>query len=94
MKAHRRVCAGIDLSCARSQLSFLGRAFHAHMIDARSNAAPRRVLALAREGYSWGTIKLGDLGESLTYGGFVKLATSIGGRVWVRFIARCRRLHS
>jgi L-2-hydroxyglutarate oxidase LhgO len=35
---------------------------------------PNAVLAFAREGYSFSTINLGDLFESLTYSGFVKLA--------------------
>ncbi len=35
---------------------------------------PNAVLAFAREGYSFTTINLGDLFETLTYSGFVKLA--------------------
>ncbi len=35
---------------------------------------PNAVLAFAREGYSFSTINLGDLMESLTYSGFIKLA--------------------
>ncbi len=35
---------------------------------------PNAVLAFAREGYNFGTINLGDLFESLTYPGFIKLA--------------------
>ncbi|HET7814743.1 MAG TPA: L-2-hydroxyglutarate oxidase, partial [Candidatus Baltobacteraceae bacterium] len=35
---------------------------------------PNAVLAFAREGYSFTTINLGDLMESLTYSGFIKLA--------------------
>jgi L-2-hydroxyglutarate oxidase LhgO len=35
---------------------------------------PNAVLAFAREGYSFSTINLGDLFESLTYPGFIKLA--------------------
>ncbi|MGZ3517467.1 MAG: L-2-hydroxyglutarate oxidase [Vulcanimicrobiaceae bacterium] len=36
---------------------------------------PNAVLAFAREGYNFTTIKLGDLFESLTYPGFIKLAS-------------------
>ena len=35
---------------------------------------PNAVLAFAREGYSFSTINIGDLFETLTYSGFVKLA--------------------
>jgi L-2-hydroxyglutarate oxidase LhgO len=35
---------------------------------------PNAVLAFAREGYSFSTINLGDLLESVTYSGFIKLA--------------------
>ncbi len=35
---------------------------------------PNAVLAFAREGYTFTTINLGDLAESLTYSGFIKLA--------------------
>lgn len=35
---------------------------------------PNAVLAFSREGYSFTTINLGDLMESLTYSGFIKLA--------------------
>ena len=35
---------------------------------------PNAVLAFAREGYSFSTINAGDLFESLTYSGFIKLA--------------------
>ena len=34
---------------------------------------PNAVLALAREGYSWSSINLGDLGEVLRYPGFYRL---------------------
>jgi L-2-hydroxyglutarate oxidase LhgO len=36
---------------------------------------PNAVLAFAREGYNFTTINLGDLFESLTYPGFIKLAS-------------------
>jgi len=35
---------------------------------------PNAVLALAREGYTWGTVNLRDLGEVLSYPGFYRLA--------------------
>ena len=47
------------------------------------------MLALAREGYSWCHINLRDLGESLTYPGFLRLAMKYWktglGEVWRSF---------
>jgi (S)-2-hydroxyglutarate dehydrogenase len=44
------------------------------MIEGGVECGPNAVLALAREGYTWGTISPRDLLESLTYPGFLKLA--------------------
>jgi L-2-hydroxyglutarate oxidase len=52
---------------------FLGVHF-TRMIHGGVECGPNAVLALAREGYNWRTISLRDLGESLTYPGFLKLA--------------------
>ena len=41
-------------------------------------AGPNAVLAFAREGYSWGHVRLSELAETLAYPGFWKLA----GRYW------------
>ena len=52
---------------------------------------PNAVLAFAREGYSFTTINMGDLLESLTYSGFIKLAgkyMSIGMGEMYRDIVR------
>lgn len=43
-------------------------------IDGHVHAGPNAVLALAREGYSWGTIKPKELARSLAYPGMVRLA--------------------
>ena len=43
-------------------------------IDGHVHAGPNAVLALAREGYSWGTVKPKELLGSLTYPGMIKLA--------------------
>jgi (S)-2-hydroxyglutarate dehydrogenase len=43
-------------------------------IDGSVHAGPNAVLALAREGYRWRTIRLGDVAETLRYGGFLRLA--------------------
>ncbi len=44
------------------------------MIDGSRHAGPNAVLAFSREGYRWLTINPADLFETLTYGGFWKLA--------------------
>jgi (S)-2-hydroxyglutarate dehydrogenase len=43
-------------------------------IDGSVHAGPNAVLALAREGYSWGTVRPGELARSLVYPGMLRLA--------------------
>jgi (S)-2-hydroxyglutarate dehydrogenase len=43
-------------------------------IDGTVHAGPNAVLALAREGYSWGTVKPKEFLETITYPGMLKLA--------------------
>ncbi len=52
---------------------FLGVHF-TRMTDGSIHCGPNAVLALKREGYSWRDISLRDLGETLSYGGFWKMA--------------------
>lgn len=52
---------------------FLGVHF-TRRIHGTVECGPNAVLALAREGYCWTDINLRDLGESLTYAGFLRLA--------------------
>jgi L-2-hydroxyglutarate oxidase len=51
---------------------FLGVHF-TRMTDGSVHCGPNAVLALKREGYSWGDVNLRDLGETLSYRGFWKL---------------------
>jgi L-2-hydroxyglutarate oxidase LhgO len=53
---------------------FLGVHF-TRMVHGGVECGPNAVLALAREGYTWGTISPRDLFESLTYPGFLRLLT-------------------
>lgn len=46
------------------------------MIDGSIHAGPNAVLALAREGYTWGNISLRDLAEVASFPGWWKLAAS------------------
>ncbi len=43
-------------------------------IDGTVHAGPNAVLALAREGYSWRTVRPGELARSLAYPGMLRLA--------------------
>lgn len=43
-------------------------------VDGTVHAGPNAVLALAREGYSWGTVRPGELVRSLAYPGMLRLA--------------------
>jgi L-2-hydroxyglutarate oxidase len=43
------------------------------MVDGSVHAGPNAVLALSREGYSWGRIRLGDLAEAAAYPGLWRL---------------------
>jgi (S)-2-hydroxyglutarate dehydrogenase len=56
---------------------FLGVHF-TRLLDGRREAGPNAVLAWAREGYRKTTVKPAELAETLTYGGFWRLA----GRYW------------
>ena len=53
------------------QFPFLGIHF-TRMIQGGVEAGPNAVLAMAREGYSWGNINLRDLAESLSFPGLWK----------------------
>lgn len=55
------------------QFPFLGVHFTPRM-NGDIWLGPNAVLAFAREGYSFTTIKIGDLFETLTYSGFIKMA--------------------
>lgn len=52
---------------------FLGVHF-TRMIQGGVECGPNAVLAFAREGYTLGTVHLGELAETLSFGGFWKLA--------------------
>ena len=67
------------------EFPFLGVHF-TRMIEGGVECGPNAVLALAREGYSWGRISPRDLFESLTYPGFLRLAFRYwktgAGEIW------------
>ena len=53
------------------QFPFLGVHF-TRMVKGGVEAGPNAVLAMAREGYTWGDINIRDLGESLSFPGLWK----------------------
>ena len=65
---------------------FLGVHF-TRMIHGGVECGPNAVLALAREGYTWGTISPRDMFETLIYSGFLRLAL----RHWRMGIGEIRR---
>lgn len=73
-RERQELCRHLIYPVPDPNFPFLGVHF-TRMIDGSVECGPNAVLALAREGYSWRHLRIGDLAESLAYGGFVKLAT-------------------
>ena len=69
----RQLCRNLIYPVPDPNFPFLGVHF-TRMVSGDVECGPNAVFALAREGYSWGNIKLSELGESLLHGGFRKLA--------------------
>ncbi|GAB5405505.1 MAG: L-2-hydroxyglutarate oxidase [Aureliella sp.] len=71
---HRGLCRNLIYPVPDPNFPFLGVHF-TRMTSGDVECGPNAVFALAREGYSWGTIRPSELVESLSYGGFLKLAS-------------------
>lgn len=69
----RQLCRNLIYPVPDPNFPFLGVHF-TRMVSGDVECGPNAVFALAREGYSWGNVQLGDLMESLSYGGFLKIA--------------------
>lgn len=69
----RHLVNGLIYPVPDPNLPFLG-VHLTKMISGGVHAGPNAVLALAREGYKWSDISLGELGLTLGYPGFPKLA--------------------
>ena len=67
------LCRNLIYPVPDPQFPFLGVHF-ARMIDGSVECGPNAVLAMAREGYHKTSLNVRDLFESLTYGGFIKMA--------------------
>jgi L-2-hydroxyglutarate oxidase len=75
--AAEHLCRNLIYPVPDPKFPFLGVHF-TRMIDGGVECGPNAVLAFAREGYRKRDINLGDLWESLTYAGFLRLA----GKHW------------
>ena len=71
-EAHH-LCRNLIYPVPDARFPFLGVHF-TRMIHGGVECGPNAVLAFAREGYEKTTVNLSDLGETLGYGGFRKLA--------------------
>ncbi len=79
------LCQSLIYPVPDPEFPFLGVHF-TRMIEGGVECGPNAVLALAREGYSWGQINPRDLFESLIYPGFLRLALRYwktgAGEIW------------
>jgi (S)-2-hydroxyglutarate dehydrogenase len=68
----RHLCRNLIYPVHDPAFPFLG--VHAtRMFDGRVECGPSAILALAREGYSWGNVSLRDLTEALSYPGLMRM---------------------
>lgn len=75
LKTERKhLCRNLIYPVPDPNFPFLGVHF-TRMVSGDVECGPNAVFALAREGYSWSKVNLGELAESLRYGGFLKLAS-------------------
>lgn len=70
----RDLVRGLIYPVPDPDLPFLGVHF-TRMIDGSVHAGPNAVFAFAREGYRWRTIDVRQTASTLTYGGFLRLAS-------------------
>ena len=71
----RELCRHLIYPVPDPNFPFLGVHF-TRMINGDVECGPNAVFALAREGYTWSKLRLGELAESLAYRGFQKLAAA------------------
>lgn len=71
---YRHLCKNLIYPVPDPEFPFLG-VHLTRMVDGSVECGPNAVLALAREGYTWSTLNPKDLLESLSYPGFLKMAS-------------------
>ena len=85
------LCRSLIYPVPDPKFPFLGVHF-TRMIEGGVECGPNAVLAFAREGYRMSRINLGDLCESLTYPGFIRMALKHwkmgAGEMWRSFSKR------
>jgi L-2-hydroxyglutarate oxidase len=69
----RHLVNGLIYPVPDPQFPFLG-VHLTKMVDGSVHAGPNAVLAMAREGYTWGKIRPRDVADAATYGGLWQLA--------------------
>lgn len=69
----RQLCRNLIYPVPDPSFPFLGVHF-TRMVSGEVECGPNAVFALAREGYSWGSVNLGEMAEAMRYPGFLKLA--------------------
>jgi len=84
--ARRDLVRGLIYPVPDPQFPFLG-VHLTRMIDGSVHAGPNAVLALAREGYRWRTVRARDTLDALTYSGLWRL----GRRHWKYGLGEVRR---
>ena len=73
-EASKHLVNGLIYPVPDPEMPFLG-VHLTRMIDGAVHAGPNAVLALSREGYKWSTISPRDLWGTVTFPGFLKLAS-------------------
>ena len=73
VEGRRSLVNGLIYPVPDPELPFLG-VHLTRMIDGSVHAGPNAVLALSREGYSWGRISAGDAVDAIGYPGFLRMA--------------------
>ncbi|MCL4136912.1 UNVERIFIED_CONTAM: hypothetical protein GTU68_017194 [Idotea baltica] len=76
-ESSRYLCRHLIYPVPDPAFPFLGVHF-TRTVDGHVEAGPNAVLAFAREGYTMGTLRIGDLMETLAYKGFRRMA----GKHW------------
>lgn len=73
----RSLCRDLIYPVPDPRFPFLG-VHLTRAVDGTVEAGPNAVLAMKREGYTWGHFSLGDVSSLLTYGGFWRMAAKHG----------------